>query len=358
MGLLQVGWLAVGAFFSTTFILNGLMMDAHPGTIRFAIVAILWGYATGYAGARGIQHVARVSLILNLVPAIMIAMTFWKLRGGIARFAVPQPDHFAAFTLMLQAVVGFFATAGAAGADFGMSNRNSRDVWWGGIVGIVLAVLYAAGVPLLAIAGAHGSQPGLPFTYQATIGSIGGFLASAMFLLFAAASVTPACVSSFIAGNSFSTLIPGASRMVCTMLGVTAAIVLAISGIAGNLIAVFSIVGASFGPICGAMAADYLLAGRRWAGPRGGINWAGFVAWAAGFVCGILPLTFRPEQHAWIRWTQPAAVYSVIVAFVIYVVASKLGWEAPVITQGSAASPLMVERRKNLVNVLCTERCK
>jgi CheY-like chemotaxis protein len=29
------------------------------------------------------------------------------------------------------------------------------------------------------------------------------------------------------------------------------------------------------------MAADYLLAGKRWCGSRAGINWAGYIAWAS-----------------------------------------------------------------------------
>jgi len=33
-----------------------------------------------------------------------------------------------AFTLLLQIVIGFFATAGAAGADFGMNNRNETGL--------------------------------------------------------------------------------------------------------------------------------------------------------------------------------------------------------------------------------------
>ena len=36
-----------------------------------------------------------------------------------------DPNPFVAFTLLLQIVIGFFATAGAAGADFGMNSRNA-----------------------------------------------------------------------------------------------------------------------------------------------------------------------------------------------------------------------------------------
>ncbi len=56
---------------------------------------------------------------------------------------------------LIQIVVGFFATAGAAGVDFGMNSRDEKDVRWGGLVGILLAVLVAGGLPLLAVAGAH-----------------------------------------------------------------------------------------------------------------------------------------------------------------------------------------------------------
>jgi cytosine permease len=328
MGVLQVGWLAVGGFLSTTFILTGLGMDARPMTLRFAIVAILWGYITGYVGVRGIQYVAKVSLVLNAIPLLMILVVFIKMAPGLRVYHPQQIDHFAAFTLILQAVIGFFATAGAAGTDFGMNSRNLRDVKLGGLVGISAAILYAGTLPILSVAGAHAQNPTLPFTYQATIGAVGGFMASAMFLLFAAASVTPACVSSFIAGNSFSTMIPRISRMTSTMLGVTVAVAVAISGYAANLIVVFSIVGASFGPICGAMAADYLLAGRKWAGPRKGFNWAGYIAWAVGFVTGILPLLI-PERYAmWRRYAEPAVVYSIVLGFLVYAAAAKMGLES------------------------------
>jgi hypothetical protein len=39
---------------------------------------------------------------------------------------------------MVAAIVGFFATAGAAGVDICTSNRNKQDVSMGGIVGIVM----------------------------------------------------------------------------------------------------------------------------------------------------------------------------------------------------------------------------
>ncbi len=327
MGLLQIGWFAVGTFYSTTYILKGLGRDASPGTLPFAIIAVLWGYIMGYIGVKGIQYVARVSIFLNLIPALMVLVVFFKTAGGISAYKPPQPDPYLAFVLLLQAVIGFFATAGAAGADFGMNSRDARDVKLGGIVGISLAILYAGGLPLLSVAGAHGSNPALSFNYDSVIGSVGGFLATTMFFLFAVASVVPACFCAFIAGNSFSTMIPGVPRLSSTMVGVTIAIVLAITGYAANLAVVFSLVGASFGPICGAMVADYFLSGRKWAGPRQGINWAGYSAWALGFIVGILPLGFLPVPDSFKVYAQPAVLYSFLTGLIVYTIVAKMGGE-------------------------------
>ena len=70
-----------------------------------------------------------------------------------------------------------------------------------------------------------------------------------------------------------------------------------ISGFAGKAVGMFLIIGASFGPICGAMAADYLLAGKKWAGPRAGFNPAGWISWAVGFVVGAADFITKPFQH-------------------------------------------------------------
>ncbi len=338
MGLLQIGWFSVATFFAAKYILSGFGSEAGPGTPLFAAVCLIWGYALAYVGVKGIQYVARVALFLNLIPFLMILLVFLETRPGIARHTVTTPEPWLAFALILQMVIGFFATAGAAGADFGMGNRNTRDVRLGGLVGIALAVLYAGGLPLLAVAGARALHPDIQgFGFDAVIGSIGGFLAVAMFFLFAVASIPPTCFCAFIAGNSFSTMIPRVSRMASTMAGVTIAVVLAITGAAENLIAFFSIVGASFGPICGAIAADYLLSGRRWAGPREGINWAGYISWAIGFLVGILP--FLPVPEGLRQNIQPAALWSFVAGFVLYAILAKAGLQPKTVqaTPGTAA---------------------
>ena len=224
MGLLQVGWFAVGTFFATKFILSGIHSDAQPGSPLFIAIGIVWGYIMAFIGVKGIQYVAKVSLLLNAIPLLMIFIVFFKTAPGISNYVPADPNPFLAFTLLVQLVIGFFATAGAAGADFGMNNRNATDVRWGGLVGITLAILYAGGLPILSVAGARVLNPAIQsYSYDAVISSLGGVLATTMFFLFAIASIGPACFCAFIAGNSFSTMIPGVKRMSSTMAGVTVA---------------------------------------------------------------------------------------------------------------------------------------
>ena len=113
-------------------------------------------------------------------------------------------------------------------------------------------------------------------------------------------------------------------------------IVLAVTGIAANLISFFTIVGASFGPICGAMTADYLLSGKRWAGPREGVNLAGYLAWAIGFVVGILPFLPLPADVK--PYVQPAVIYSYVTGFVVYAILAKAGLEPKVAQMASQAA--------------------
>lgn len=324
MGLLQVGWFAVGTFFASKFVLSALGMDATPGTVPFIVVGVIWGYLMAWFGVKGIQYVARISTYLNFIPLVMLIIVFSKTSAGVSGHVPSDPNSFVAFTMLLQIVIGFFATAGAAGADICSNSRNASDVKWGGMVGIVLAVIVAGGLPLLSVAGAKVLMPSIQgFTFGDVVGGIGGPLAVAMFFLFTLASVPSACFCAFIAGNSFSTMIPGVPRLGSTMVGMTVAIVLAVTGVAENLIAFFTIVGASFGPICGAMAADYLLSGRKWAGPREGINMAGYGAWAVGFLVGVLP--FLPVSPELKELAQPAVVYSFLTGFVVYALLAKAG---------------------------------
>jgi cytosine permease len=337
MGLLQIGWFAVATSVATDFILKGVGSTAGPGSMPFIITGVIWGLAFSFAGAKGIQYVAKIATFLNFVPLLMLLAVVFQTAGGVSKYTPPagQSDPFLAFTSMLAIVIGFFATAGAAGADFGINSRDEKDVKWGGLVGITLAALLAAGLPLIAIAGAHGSGLSQGWNYSDVIQGIGGPIGSAMFLLFALASIPPTCFCAFITGNSLNTMIPSVPRVASTMTGAVIGIILAVTGVAANLIGFFNIVGASFGPICGAMAADYLLSGRRWAGPREGINIAGYGSWLVGFIVGILPFLPLPGDVA--KYTQPAVLYSFITGFVVYALLAKAGLQPKSVAMPKAA---------------------
>jgi cytosine permease len=327
MGALQVGWYGVSTDLATKFLLKGFGASGESGTLAYTLVAVLWGYAIAWIAAAGIAYVSRVSLFVSAVPLIVILVVFFKTQPGFETYVPAEPNTFLGFTLLIQIVTGFFATAGAAGADFGMESRNTRDVRLGGIVGIGLAILYAGGLTLVAMAGAHSRHPEVTsYNFDALIGIVGGPIASAMFLLYAIASVPGACFCAFIMGNSFSTMLPNLRRTSVIFAGVTLAIIMAATGVASHLEPFFQIIGASFGPVCGAILADYLLSGKKWAGPREGINWAGYAAWLVGFVVGIIP--FLPVSETFKTYSQPAAVYSAVTGFAVYWVLAKAGLQS------------------------------
>jgi len=242
----------------------------------------------------------------------------------------------AGFFLVIQMVIGFFATAGAVGADFCSNNRNAEDVWLGGIVGIGIAIVFAGALALLTVAGAQGQlvanlgKPDVTWgqvadcSYGASLPVVSAGLGKVMLILFALGSMAPACFCSFIIGNSLSTMLGSEkSRVPLTLGGATIGIVLAALGVAGNLAPFFGLIGASFGPVIGAMIADYLLSGGKWPGPRAGISFPGYAAWLLGFSVGIL-------NHPWIGvlpgWHM-SSVYSLVVGFFVYLILAKMGLE-------------------------------
>ncbi len=346
MGLLQFGWLAVNTAISTDFILQATgkppavdpETQVFTGSVAFTVVAILWVVVAVFVALKGIQYLGKVSTFLPIVPLIMILYVFFANVGDAGSYTPAEgAKPLMGFLGLIAMVVGFFATAGAAGVDFGMGNRNGKDIQLGGLVGIALAVIVAGGLPLIAAAGAHGANPDLEgYTFDVIIGQQAG--AKLMYLLFAVASFASACFCSFIAGNSIGTMFPNLNKAVMVIIGGIIAIFLAIKGWAFNLGSVFGLIGASFGPICGSMVADYLLSGRKWSGPRKGINWAGYIAWAVGFVVAILPNGMvGGEKFAFIT---PAPVIAFVIGFVLYWVLAKAGLQPPVVEMpGGAPTP-------------------
>ena len=206
-----------------------------------------------------------------------------------------------------------------------MSNRNEHDVRWGGLVGILLAVIVAGGLPLLSVAGAHVLFGVRDYHFDSAIAANRRLRGNCILLVRRCFRCTHVLLL-LHRRNSLCDDDSGSSPNHITMVGAVIAALLAITGVAANLVGLFTIIGASFGPICGAMAADFLLSGKKWAGPRQGVNIAGYAAWAVGFVIGILP--FLPISEDTKPYLQPAAVYSFIAGFIVYAV-----WRRPAFSQ-------------------------
>lgn len=286
---------------------------------------------------KGIQYVARVATYLPIIPLVVLIIGVVLFAGSAGSYQ-PTPEVGStgggskALLAMVAAIVGFFATAGAAGVDICTSNRNKQDVSLAGIFGVIVAITFTAGISVIAVAGARASGVVGPAEVDMTLAlgkklSPGVFAAVMIGLTLAA--FPGACFSSFIAANSFKTTMPGVSPFVSVGIGAVVSIILAVTGWAGQLPSVFGLIGASFGPIVGAMVVDYLLSGGTWSGPRAGFNPAGWIAWLVGFVVGVLPNPLLPASlHVDIPCAPVAAF---IVGAVVYFVCAKLGMLSPVI---------------------------
>ena len=453
MGLLQFGWLGVNIFFS-----SGALAEFTG--VKAEIIMVIFGVLAAFVGLKGIQYVAKVATYLPLIPIAVLVIMFVKTVGGVGSFdpKAMADTHFAVTTsaiqtataspgmhlgaviaLMLTYIVGFFATAGAAGVDFGTNSRHRGDVQMGGLMGIALAIMLTTGLSALIVAGVHGSseysktaadaakqavkqavfkaalgvedkeaakladEATTPEVNQAVIKTALGVddkeaakLAAAptkqegitaivdaakakakaagkelkdedleavsvkaaatalyqttnlikavlgekmyklLLFLLAVAAFPPACFSSFIAANSFKTTLPKVNPFLSVGIGAAVSIILAVTHLAGQVIPVFVIIGASFGPICGAMMVDYLLSGGKWSGPRAGFNPAGWIAWALGFVVGILPNFGLPVPAA------PVAAF--VIGAVVYFLCAKLGMLSSVVPLSQPTAPAVAQK--------------
>ncbi|MEI8045150.1 MAG: cytosine permease [Verrucomicrobiota bacterium] len=390
MGVLQFGWVGVNVYFSALALAKVIPLPPQ-------VLMVIWGVLAAFVGLKGIQYVAKVATYLPLIPLAILLMLLAKTAGSIGSFDAPKLielhkglapqapaalSTFGVLAFMMTFVVGFFATAGAAGVDFGLNSRDGNDVKMGGLVGVALAIFVTAGISLLFVAGTFGSQT---FSAKAAEGAkvaivkavdkevasakeaatksgknltedeikkltddvttktaqgalfqspslipalVGEKLAGILMFLLAAAAFPSVCFSAFIAANSFKTTLPKVNPFISVGIGTTVSIILAITGVVAKAISVFVIIGASFGPICGAMLVDYLLSGRKWSGPRAGFNPAGWIAWAAGFVVGILPN---------LDVNVPAApVLAFVVGAVVFFLCAKMGMQSSLVPVSGA----------------------
>lgn len=356
MGVLQFGWLGVNVYFSALAL--GAFFGMSATSVGVKVIMVVWGVLAAFVGLKGIQYVAKVATYLPLIPLTILVLLLAKTGGSIGSFSpaklielnqsvvpsVAAPlSAFGVLAFMMTYVVGFFATAGAAGVDIASSGRDKRDVSLGGLVGVALATIVTAGISAMVVAGVYGNPeytkaavaagaalpaeqggPALILQSSGLVPIIMGKSAGLIMFLLALAAFPPACFSSFIAANSFKTTLPNVNPFVSVGIGTAVSIILALTAWAGKAIIVFQIIGASFGPICGAMMVDYLMNGKTWSGPRAGFNPAGWIAWALGFLVGIMPiLNIYPVPAA------PVAAF--IVGAVLYFLCAKMGIQSALI---------------------------
>ena len=247
---------------------------------------------------------------------------------------------------ILTYVVGFFATAGAAGVDFGLNSRDKRDVSMGGLVGIALAIhrdgraFDAHRRRRLRLAGdeRQGRGPGSgkeglhPRLLQPDPGGPGRRATpNGSCSCWPWRRSLPACFSAFIAANSFKTTLPKVNPFISVGIGAAVSIILAVTGYVGKAIAGLRrhrrLVRPDLRRDDGRLPAPK----GKWSGPRAGFNPAGWISWALGFVVGILPN---------LGFNVPAApVLAFVVGAVVYFLCAKIGLQSAIIALPGLVPP-------------------
>ena len=228
-------------------------------------------------------------------------------------------------------MVGFFATAGAAGADIAMNSRNDEDVHIGGITGILLPTVLAGEV-------VHVHRRRRLRRRHGPDGHLGNYNPRRTWMSDDPVKLMPDILGQELRQHCHDRAgdfgLPGGVLLVLHRRqqlqdhdAQGQSVHLRGHRRAGGRGAgrqrlgrqgrrVFAVIGASFGPVCGAMLADYLMSGRKWSGPRAGFNPAGWISWIVGFAVGAfnlvvdLLLKWDPVHYVFVpRWDWVAAKF-------------------------------------------------
>lgn len=351
MGLLQFGWLSVNAYFAGLLLAQSFG-GAEGSTLHLAI-GVVWAVFALFIGLNGIKYVGMLGSFMPIIPLFILGYLLYKTYGTVELFKegllAPTNTHtvnlyglpnFGVLSLMCAYVVGFFATAGAAGCDFGMNNKNASAVKWGGLVGVFGVTVLTGVCALLIVAGIYGNPEyaqaleakGNIVNPVALMNIVVGEKIGKIFMfLLVIAAFPSACFSTLIAANSFKTTLPKVNPYISCGLGVLAACALVITGLAGKAGDVFTVIGASFGPVCGSMVAEYIINKGRWAGPRAGFNPAGWLAWIFGFTVGSITLLAKMFGYELLFTIPCPPVSAFIVGFVLYLIFAALRCQSRVL---------------------------
>ena len=87
MGVLQFGWLAVNAYFSSE-LLAGFFGQQAMSPLHLTIGTV-WAIVAALVGLKGINYVAKVATFLPLIPLVILLILAAKTISGVGSF---KPD--------------------------------------------------------------------------------------------------------------------------------------------------------------------------------------------------------------------------------------------------------------------------
>lgn len=397
LGMAEVVWFSVAVSYATDLTLRGLaevrFLDARAfrtisaGGIRvkapiFLATSLGWSVIAGLIGRKFVRLVAAIMYVFPVFPAMLLGGAMFAMLGGLRTFAPTGVDPAGlaipearagvwSMMLVVQLVFGFFAMAGAMGADWGAASTSPRDVKVGGWVAVGLAPVVIATIGLVAVAGFQGrvnpapvaiDDGGSPFDLRSprtarsvseirTVGTppeatfralmtngVGGKIGCAMLMVFGAIALAPAVFSAFVLGDRINAALPRLSRFRWTLVGIAASWPMTALGLFDRLEPVFTAMGALFAPVVACLAADYVRHKGVWMGPRRGVNVPGVIGWAAGLAVGLLP--FAGGRF---RTFQPATFWAFLAAFAAYWFAAMVLGEAETVGKAAADQGWAVE---------------
>jgi cytosine permease len=363
--------------------LGGLTLKAPP--ILFE--TICWGLFAAVMGTLAVRIVSAVMYTYPVFPAIALGYALVATLPGLGRSAIepivmPEPSldaRLVGFLAMVQLVTGFFAPSGLLAADWGAVSRDARDIRLGGLCGVALASAVLAAITLTVVAHTLGpiprpaetlrqrpdpedktpearlarllagdpatpDRPSPPADADGTLGSalqlgIGGTTGGALLLVFALGLLGPCVYCPFLYVRQFEAILPGVPRLVLGLAGAVLAWPLVATGLALCFETIFSLMGAAFGPVAGAIAADWLRHRGAWPGPRSGWNPPGWIAWGVGLVVGLLPLIGQALRVPCLEQFQPATLLAFLAAFLVFLGLSRAGETPPPVSVEPNAEP-------------------
>ncbi len=382
LGLAEIVWFAVAASYATDLTLRGLaevrFLDERTfrtisvGGLRlkgplFLATSLLWSILAGLVGRRFVRLVAAIMYVFPVFPAMLLGGAMFAMLGGVRTFAPTGIDPLGlnipearagiwSMMLVVQLVLGFFAMAGALGADWGAATTSRRDVQTGGWVAVGLAPVVIATISLVAVAGFQGRvnpaplvedgplnpldarvpRPRAPISQVRTLGTpapatfralmtdgVGGKVGCGMLMVFGSIALAPAVFSSFVFGQRLHGAFPRLSRTKWTLVGIALSWPMTALGLFDRLEPLFTAMGALFAPVVACLAAESVRHKGVWPGPRRGVNVPGMAGWVAGLAVGLLPLLSRRFAAF-----QPATFWAFVAAFLVYSLVAMIVGEA------------------------------